>query len=97
VIKKASESSEALPAGWLNSKLSEFGDLYCGQSPSVAEVNSEKRGVVYITGPDHWDGHTLHIDKWTEYPKRRVPAGCIFITVKGAGVGKMFPGVEGAI
>lgn len=92
---ESKEKSQALPRGWLNSELGEFGDLYCGQSPSVTEVNAENRGVAYITGPEQWDGHRLHIDKWTEHPKRSVPVGCIFITVKGAGVGKMFPGVEG--
>lgn len=73
------------------------GDLYCGQSPSVAEVNADGRGEPYFTGPEQWDGTRLHVDKWTEFPKRPVPDGCIFITVKGAGVGKLFPGMAGAI
>jgi type I restriction enzyme S subunit len=94
---KSKANGQALPPGWLYLELGEFGDLYCGQSPSVAQVNSNNRGVPYVTGPEQWNGHALHIDKWTEHPKRCVPAGCIFITVKGAGVGKLFPGVECAI
>jgi type I restriction enzyme S subunit len=94
---KSNADGKALPPGWLNVQLSEFGDLYCGQSPSVPQVNSDSRGVPYVSGPEQWNGHTLHIDKWTEYPKRSVPSGCIFITVKGAGVGKIFPGIECAI
>ena len=78
-------------------KLEHCGELYCGQSPSVAEVNTDGRGQPYFTGPEQWDGRTLHVEKWTEHPKRLVPEGCIFITVKGAGVGKLFPGIAGAI
>ena len=39
----------------------------------------------------------MHNPKWTTDPKRIVPDGCIFITVKGAGVGKLFPGIAAAI
>lgn len=88
---------QELPPQWLHLELNAFGELYCGQSPSVAEVNHDQRGLPYITGPEQWDGHVLHINKWTEHPRRIVPPGCIFVTVKGAGVGKMFSGVAGAI
>jgi type I restriction enzyme S subunit len=50
-----------------------------------------------VTGPDQWDRKTLRVDKWTTDPKRIVPEGCVFITVKGAGVGTIFPGVHSAI
>jgi type I restriction enzyme S subunit len=53
--------------------------------------------MAYVTGPEQWDGRTLTIDKWTKKPKRVVPDGCIFVTVKGAGVGTLFPGVACAI
>jgi type I restriction enzyme, S subunit len=82
---------------WQLVPLSLCGELYCGQSSSVAEVNTDGRGQPYFTGPEQWDGTQLHVDKWTESPKRLVPDGCIFITVKGAGVGKLFPGMAGAI
>jgi type I restriction enzyme S subunit len=82
---------------WATVTLSDIGDIFCGQSASAAEVNSEGRGDVYITGPEQWDGRSLHLNKWTEHPKRVVPEGCIFITVKGAGVGKIFPGIAAAI
>jgi type I restriction enzyme, S subunit len=82
---------------WIQVQLGQCGELYCGQSPSVAEVNADGRGEPYFTGPEQWDGQTLHVDKWTEHPKRLVPEGCIFITVKGAGVGTIFPGMVGAI
>ena len=77
--------------------LSAVGKLYCGQSPSTVDVNQEGNGTRYITGPEQWDGHRIHENKWTTNPKRIVPDGCIFITVKGAGVGKIFPGIAGAI
>jgi type I restriction enzyme S subunit len=86
-----------LPNGWVKSSLDEVGTLHCGQSPAVSEVNHEGRGTPYTTGPDQWDGNTLAVDKWTTNPKRVVPNGCIFITVKGAGVGTLFPGVACAI
>ncbi len=82
---------------WIRAHLNDLGTLYCGQSPSVSEVNTNGIGTPYVTGPEHWDGHKLALGKWTTNPKRIVPAGCIFITVKGAGVGKIFPGVASAI
>lgn len=82
---------------WAPVILGELGHIHCGQSPTTADVNSKGVGTVYISGPEHWDGHTLEVDKWTTKPKRMVPEGCLFITVKGAGVGTIFPGVAGAI
>ncbi|SKA22395.1 restriction endonuclease subunit S [Consotaella salsifontis] len=86
-----------LPRGWAEATLGDVGDLYSGQSVSASEVNSAGLGPAYVTGPDQWDGREVRRDKWTEHPKKLVPAGCIFVTVKGAGVGKLFPGIECAI
>ncbi|HEX2837098.1 MAG TPA: restriction endonuclease subunit S [Phycisphaerales bacterium] len=85
------------PSGWSLVSLGDIGRLHCGQSPSVANVNRVGKGTPYVTGPDHWDGSTLTADKWTTDPRRVVPDGCIFITVKGAGVGTLFPGIACAI
>jgi len=87
----------AIPAGWVDTKLDDLGDLYCGQSPSTRDVNQDGRGTPYVTGPEQWDGQNVHRTKWTTDPRRVVPDGCIFITVKGAGVGTMFPGIACAI
>jgi len=89
--------NQELPKGWVATSLATVGKLYCGQSPSVSEVNHSGEGTPYVTGPEMWDGSTLKVDKWTTNPKRQVPNGCIFITVKGAGVGKLFAGVACAI
>jgi restriction endonuclease S subunit len=86
-----------LPEGWHKIKLEDIGNLVCGQSPSVNEVNKEGKGVLYVTGPEQWSGKHIEEVKWTEHPKRLAPDGCIFVTVKGAGVGKIFPGVACAI
>lgn len=87
----------ALPSGWAHASLGELGTVYCGQSPSVGDVNTIGKGEIYVTGPEHWDGTTLHCSKWTTDPRRMVPDGCLFITVKGAGVGTTFPGIACAI
>lgn len=55
------------------------------------------KGTLYITGPEQWNGRDNEKTKWTENPKRIVPDGTIFIAVKGAGVGKLFPGIACAI
>ncbi|MGB5084316.1 MAG: restriction endonuclease subunit S [Methylocystis silviterrae] len=86
-----------LPAGWARATLGEIGVLYTGQSPSADTVNQEARGTSYVTGPEQWDGSAFHKPKWTTDPRRIVPEGCIFITVKGGGVGKTFPGIPAAI
>lgn len=90
-------NTEELPLGWAITKLTDIGALYCGQSPSVSEVNGDGNGTAYITGPESWNGASLHVEKWTTNPKRTVPNGCVFITVKGAGVGKLFRGIPCAI
>lgn len=86
-----------LPATWTRVQLGEIGVVHCGQSPPTAAVNKEGRGTPYVTGPEQWDGSRLHMDKWTTEPKRMAPAGSVFVTVKGAGVGTVFPGVAAAI
>ncbi|WBH15278.1 restriction endonuclease subunit S [Sphingomonas radiodurans] len=86
-----------LPAGWARSTLGRIGTLYTGQSPSADTVNQDGHGITYITGPEQWDGSGFHKPKWTTDPRRTVPEGCIFITVKGGGVGKTFPGIPSAI
>jgi restriction endonuclease S subunit len=87
----------ALPRGWASASFNSLGRLYCGQSPSSSTVNAAGNGTPYVTGPEQWDGERLHLSKWTTDPRRLVPDGCVFITVKGAGVGKLFPGVACAI
>ncbi|MCZ7854943.1 restriction endonuclease subunit S [Agrobacterium salinitolerans] len=86
-----------LPKGWATTALGAVGEVYCGQSSTASDVNGEGRGTPYVTGPEQWTGSEIELNKWTTTPKRTVPEGCIFITVKGAGVGKMFPGIACAI
>ncbi len=86
-----------IPAGWARALLGDIGVLHTGQSPSTDTVNQEGRGTSYVTGPEQWDGSAFHKPKWTTDPRRIVPEGCIFITVKGGGVGKTFPGIPAAI
>lgn len=85
------------PTSWTSASLSDLGDLYCGQSPQSSTVNRAGIGTPYVTGPEQWDGTVLHSPKWTTDPRCEVPADTIFITVKGAGVGKVFPGIACAI
>jgi len=59
-----------LPEVWCWVKLDVIGKLFCGQSPSTSEVNTEGYGTLYITGPEQWNGVKIKNDKWTEYPKR---------------------------
>jgi restriction endonuclease S subunit len=86
-----------LPLGWAPTTIGVLGKLYCGQSPPAQAVNREARGTPYVSGPDQWVDGQLILEKWTTAPRRMVPSDCIFITVKGAGVGTTFPGVECAI
>lgn len=90
-------TTEINTANWEMKKLGELGKLFCGQSPPATNVNKSGIGTIYVTGPEQWNGTKIHVSKWTTDPKRVVPDGCIFITVKGAGVGKTFPGIPCAI
>jgi type I restriction enzyme, S subunit len=87
-------SEGQLPEGWTLSSFGVLGTLHCGQSPRATAVNHDGRGFPYVSGPDQWANGRLKLNKWTDQPQRTVPPGCIFITVKGAGVGTTFPGVE---
>src|SRR4051812_31241156 len=89
--------NEELPEGWVTAPMSALGRLHCGQSPPAARVNRDGDGTPYVSGPDQWKFGRLVLDKWTTDPRRVVPDGCIFVTVKGAGVGTTFPGVGCAI
>jgi type I restriction enzyme, S subunit len=91
------EMVSTLPPGWARARLGDVGILYAGQSPNAHTVNEEGRGTPYVTGPEQWDGRAFDKPKWTTDPRRIVPEGCIFITVKGGGVGKTFPGIAAAI
>mgnify|MGYP000977362199 CR=1 FL=1 len=82
---------------WITTTLGQLGIIICGQSPKISEVNTRGEGILYITGPEQWDGKEIKKNKWTLLPKRIAPDGSIFITVKGAGVGKLFPGTRCAI
>lgn len=86
-----------LPKGWELVRLGDLGVLHCGQSPSSKNVNTEGVGVPYVSGPEQWDGVSVHRTKWTTAPAREVGERTIFITVKGAGVGTTFPGISCAI
>jgi type I restriction enzyme, S subunit len=89
--------NRTLPRGWAWVDLDDIGTLYCGQSPPSETVNERGEGTPYVSGPDQWDGSTLRLEKWTTAPRRVVPEGTAFLTVKGAGVGTVFPGVRAAI
>ena len=82
---------DSLPTGWALATMGDVGRVHCGQSPAAATVNRKSDGTPYVTGPEQWSGRELRLDKWTTAPKKVVPAGCVFVTVKGAGVGTILP------
>lgn len=97
ILNSTPSADSSSPAGWTATTMDALGELLCGTSPPSPSVNAVGKGVPYVSGPEQWDGATLHLDKWTTDPRRIVPDGCIFITVKGAGVGTLFPGKAAAI
>ena len=82
---------------WNKRQMADIGRILCGVSPKTSETNMNELGEPYVSGPEQWNGRNIIINKWTEYSNRIAPANSIFITVKGAGVGKVFPGIEAAI
>ena len=82
---------------WVDTTIGALGRLHCGQSPPSAAVNTNGHGTPYVSGPEQWDGYAIHQGKWTTAATRVAPARSIFITVKGAGVGTLFPGINAAI
>ncbi len=82
---------------WVTTKVGDLGRLYCGQSPAAVTVNGQGEGTLYVSGPEQWDGNSIHQNKWTTAATRTAPARSIFITVKDADVGTLFPGIDAAI
>ncbi|MGE4088355.1 MAG: hypothetical protein AB7F93_09745 [Immundisolibacter sp.] len=91
------EVSPGMETAWCRTTVGALGALHCGQSPKSAHVNGDGSGVTYVSGPEHWDGVVVHRSKWTTAPARLAPARSVFITVKGSGVGTLFPGIDAAI
>lgn len=91
------EVSPGIETAWCRTTVGALGALHCGQSPKSANVNGDGSGVTYVSGPEHWDGVVVHRSKWTTAPARLAPARSVFITVKGSGVGTLFPGIDAAI
>ena len=82
---------------WSRAPLSALGLLISGQSPASRFVNHEGRGTPYVSGPEQWTGERVVIDKWTTSAAKIAPERSIFIVMKGAGVGAVFPGTAAAI
>jgi type I restriction enzyme, S subunit len=82
---------------WSRAPLSALGVLISGQSPASKFVNHDGRGTPYVSGPEQWTGEQVVIDKWTTSSANIVPERSIFIVMKGAGVGTVFPGRSAAI
>ncbi|WP_130472622.1 restriction endonuclease subunit S, partial [Candidatus Magnetaquicoccus inordinatus] len=62
--------------------------LISGQHIEASNVNSDRKGVPYLTGPADFPNGYLVISKYTDTPKVLCDDGDILITVKGSGTGK---------
>jgi hypothetical protein len=82
---------------WSRAPLSALGILISGQSPASRFVNHEGRGTPYVSGPEQWTDKRVVIDKWTTSAAKIAPERSIFIVMKGASVGMVFPGTTAAI
>jgi type I restriction enzyme S subunit len=97
VLKVACVGTQTSKLKRRKATLEKLGELFSGQSPPSDAVNFSGKGTIYVSGPEQWDGQKIIVNKWTTSPRRVVPKGCVFITVKGAGVGTVFPGIAAAI
>src|SRR6266567_144746 len=82
---------------WSRAPLSALGLLVSGQSPASNPVNHEGLGAPYVSGPEQWTGEQVVIDKWTTASAKITPERSIYIVMKGAGVGTVFPGTVAVI
>ncbi|MEW9672404.1 restriction endonuclease subunit S [Ammoniphilus sp. 3BR4] len=87
----------AIPFEWEEVTMEEIIELVSGQSSPTHEVNYDGEGVPYVTGPEQWTGNYIEESKWVMNPRKVSPKDCFFITVKGSGTGKVFPGGQFAI
>lgn len=81
-----------IPDEWEVVKMGDVIELISGQSSSINEINYERKGIAYVTGPEQWNGYHIEETKWVEKPRKIAKENSIFITVKGSGVGTIFLG-----
>lgn len=70
-------------------RLRELADLVSGQHVLASGVNTDGRGVAYLTGPSDFVGETPAASSWTEHGTAFAEAGDILVTVKGSGCGTL--------
>ncbi|MEH7200296.1 restriction endonuclease subunit S [Priestia megaterium] len=81
-----------IPEEWEVVMMGQVIELISGQSSSSNELNYERKGIAYVTGPEQWNGYHIEETKWVENPRKIAKENSIFITVKGSGVGTIFLG-----
>lgn len=72
-------------------------DVVAGQHVPADEHDGSGVGSPYLTGPADFGDTTPSVSKWTRKPRQFGRAGDVFVTVKGAGVGKSNYGIDAAI
>ena len=78
-----------LPLNWEVDTMSYGIDLISGQHILSDGVNSEAKGVPYITGPANFPNGLIYTDKYALNPRSVCMENDILVTVKGSGTGKI--------
>lgn len=73
---------------WKEGRLGAGIKLISGQHIDAADVNEERDGHPYLTGPADFPNGEISCTKYTKSPKVVCAMGDILVTVKGSGTGK---------
>ena len=79
----------ALPSGWTWARLGIIADILQGQHIMSKDYGTKPEGFPYMTGPADFGPVYPVVTKWTHKPKIMATPGCVLVTVKGSGVGKV--------
>lgn len=78
-----------LPEGWKRTVVSQGISLISGQHVKASLVNSEGKGVPYLTGPADFRDKKIIASNYTQYGHSFCIEDDVLITVKGSGTGKI--------
>lgn len=76
-----------IPNSWKWVRLNSIITLLSGADLTSDKYNAQSNGIPYITGASNFEGDTIIINRWTEYPNNIAHKGDLLLSCKGT-VGK---------
>lgn len=86
-----SPGSLQLPDDWRMKYVGDLFHLVSGMHLGPEDYNRDGDGWPYFTGPTDYTNELENVTKWTDRQTAAAKSGDVLLTVKGSGVGSLFP------